>query len=295
MPTARIGQFRTQVDERLQYNMANSTAPTKSTLSYEKKSLNHKWQIFKDSILQVAKMSLKTKKQGRYDDDKVPNKLITFRQHLTTLNKIFAFFTTVILPGSHSQRTTTSFSRLQHVWSERSKKPFLSALYKDIIIDLPFHIDSTNIPIVISNNTLPRFKTFRAEVTALRNLVRIQRTTLESSHRASLIKEYEEDRCANYTVNKAAFIAFSLNKSKRSIVLDRAMNINNNNATVLETALHKVKELANNYFRTIAGSPLTNTSSIEEMTDRWQLAYLPNDDIDSSIYNNLLDSPTDEK
>ena len=171
----------------------------------------------------------------------------------------------------------------------------MSALYKDIIIDLPFHIDSTNIPIVISNNTLPHFKTFRAEVTALRNLVRIQRTTLESSHRASLIKEYEEDRCANYAVNKAAFIASSLNKSKRSIVLNRAMNINNNNETVLETAPHKVKELANNHFRTIAGSPLTNTPSIEEMTDRWQLAYLPNDDIDSSIYNNLLDSLIDEK
>ena len=73
------------------------------------------------------------------------------------------------------------------------------------------------------------------------------------------------------------------------------MNINNNNETVLKTAPHKVKELANNYFRTIAGSPLTNTPSIEEMTDRWQLAYLPNDDIDSSIYNNLLDPPTDEE
>ena len=72
-------EFRKQVDERLQYNMANSTVLTKSTLSYEKKSLNHKWQIFKNSILQAAKMSLKTKKQGRYDDDKVPYKLITLR------------------------------------------------------------------------------------------------------------------------------------------------------------------------------------------------------------------------
>src|SRR3954452_22245723 len=116
-------------------------------------------------------------------------------------------------------------------------------MYKDILLDLPFHINSASIPTVISNNTLPRFKTFHAEVAALRNLVRLQRTALEDAHKTKLIAEYEESRCADYAVNKATFIASSLNKSKRSIILDRAMNVNNNNETVLETASYKVKTI----------------------------------------------------
>src|SRR4051794_32125659 len=155
-------------------------------------------------------------------------------------------------------------------------------------MEFPFHIDNTDIPIVISHNMLPWFTTFRAKVAALRNLVRIQRTLLETSYNESLIKEYEDNRCANYAVNKATFIASSLNRSKRAIVLDRAMFTNANNETILETDPVKVKELTNNYFRTITGTPTKAPPTIDEMTEEWQLAYLPDDNIDQSIYNNLL-------
>jgi hypothetical protein len=49
--------------------MTNTETPPKSTLSSKKKSLNHKWQIFKDSVLQAAKSSLKIKKHGPPRDD----------------------------------------------------------------------------------------------------------------------------------------------------------------------------------------------------------------------------------
>src|SRR5436305_14159905 len=74
------------------------------------------------------------------------------------------------------------------------------------------------------------------------------------------------------------------------------MNVNNNNnETVLETAPHKVKTLANNHFRTVAGVLTKTAPTIDDMSDRWQQAYLPQDDIDSTIYNDLLDPPTDEE
>src|SRR5439155_295796 len=73
------------------------------------------------------------------------------------------------------------------------------------------------------------------------------------------------------------------------------MNVNKNNKTVLETAPHKVKTLANNHFRIITGVPSKPAPTIDDMSDRWQQAYLPQDDIDSTIYNNLLDPPTDEE
>src|SRR6266480_3241316 len=160
-------KYRKLVDERLQFNMANSAAPTKSTLSANKKSLNYKWQIFKDSILQAANASLKTKRFGYKNKDNASDKLITLRHHLIILNKIFAFLTSVIFSSLNKCRTTTGFAKLQNIWSGRKDQLPLSALYKDILLDLPFHIDSVTIPTVISNNTLPRFRTFRAEVVAL--------------------------------------------------------------------------------------------------------------------------------
>src|SRR6266480_929185 len=213
-------EYKKLVNECLQFNMANSAAPTKSTLSADKKSLNYKWQILKNSILQAAKASLKTKKFGHKDRDNASNRLITLRHHLTILNKIFAFLTSVVFPSLNKHRTTTGFAKLQNIWSGRKDQPLLCAMYKDILLDLPFHIDSATVPTVISNNTLPRFRTFHAEVAALRNLVRLQRTALEDAHKTRLIAEYEKSRCADYAINKAEFLTPSLFTLQRSIIRD---------------------------------------------------------------------------
>src|SRR3954454_23107923 len=288
-------EFRKQVDERLQYNMANSAAPSKSTLPANKKSLNYKWQIFKDSVLQAAKASLKIKKRGPYTDNDTPDKLIMMRKHLTSLNKIFAFITALVYPKALHNKFTTTIAQHQRIWLGNSKKLGLINMYKDITMEFPFHIDNDEIPTIISTNTLPSFKVFRLKVAALRNLVRMQRSFLETSYNNELIKEYEKTRCANYVADKAAFIASSLNKSKRSIVLDRAMNTHNTNEHTLETESVRVKELANEHFKTIAGIPPLTPPTIHDMSDRWQPAYLPSDEIDPTIYKDLLAPPTDEE
>src|SRR3954454_3111228 len=288
-------ELRKQVDERLQHNMVNSAAPEKSTLSTNKKSLNNKWQIFKDSVLQAAKASLKIKKRDPHIDNDISDKLITMRQHLTSLNKIFAFVTALVYPKALRNKSTTTIAQNQRIWLGSNKKQGLIDIYKDITVEFPFHIDNDEIPTVISNNTLPKFKAFRLKVAALRNLVRAQRSLLETSYNNELIKEYEQTRCANYVADKAAFIAFSLNKSKWSIVLDRAMNTHNLNGHALETEPVRVKELANEHFKTIAGIPPSTPPTIDDMSDRWQTAYLPSDEIDSTIYKDLLAPPTDEE
>src|SRR3954471_20594302 len=73
------------------------------------------------------------------------------------------------------------------------------------------------------------------------------------------------------------------------------MSTNTNNETILETDPVKVKELTNNHFRTIASTPTKAPPTIEEITEEWQLVYLPDDNIDQLIYNNLLSPPTDDK
>src|SRR4051812_44468669 len=73
------------------------------------------------------------------------------------------------------------------------------------------------------------------------------------------------------------------------------MNTHNINEHTLETDPVKVKELANDHFKTIAGIPPSTPPTIDEMSDRWQLAYLPSDEINPTIYKDLLAPPTDEE
>src|SRR4051794_38630840 len=54
---------------------------------------------------------------------------------------------------------------------------------------------------------------------------------------------------------------------------------NNNGEASLKTDPIKVKELAKEHFRIIAGIPLISTTSTDDMTDKWQLAHLPDDNI----------------
>src|SRR3954452_17273643 len=73
------------------------------------------------------------------------------------------------------------------------------------------------------------------------------------------------------------------------------MNIHTINEHTLETDPVRVKELTNDHFKTIAGIPPLTPPTIDKMSDRWQLAYLPSDEINPTIYKDLLAPPTDEE
>src|SRR5438270_5920287 len=165
----------------------------------------------------------------------------------------------------------------------------------DITTYLAFPIDPADVPLDVNNSTLSQFKLFRAKVAVLRNLIRNKRSLLEKERTDRLIKEFEDDRCANFAANKAAFIASSLNRSKRCIVLDRAMSTNHNQERVLVTDPVEVKKIAAEHFRTIAGIPSSAPLQVEDMSDRWQCAYMPDDTIDPLIYQDLLAPPSDDE
>jgi hypothetical protein len=290
--TQHWDNFKTQVDEKLSFNMANVKYATLSTLPLSRTRLNTQWQVLKDSIKQAAKVTIKTRSVNPNFEDETPEKLILTRQHLSTLNKVFAFINRLLYPGAVNK--STCFSIFQHTWVGSSTKPGLVTQLKDIIFYFSFNIDTDGIPSVVSNNTLIKFKTLVATVAALRNIIRAQRQSLERSYSHELISRFENERCSNYAMNKAAFISSSLNRSKRSIILDRAMTGSDSDAT-LETDPIKVKHLAKEHFRTIAGIPPPQSPSLHNMPDNWQTDYLPLDDIDPTIYQDLLSPPSDEE
>ena len=87
-------------------------------------------------------------------------------------------------------------------------------------------INPIDIPYSITLSNRPSFHILHQKVAAFRNTLRIIRKDYESCLTMARIRLFEELRCENYATNKAAFIASALNRTKRSIVLDRAIGIN---------------------------------------------------------------------
>ena len=63
----------------------------------------------------------------------------------------------------------------------------------------------------------------------------------------------------------------------------------------LETNPVQVKRLASEHFRTIAGVPPTAPPSLHDMPEHWQMDYLPLDDVNPMIYQDILSPPSDDE
>src|SRR3954467_550418 len=102
-----------------------------------------------------------------------------------------------------------------------------------------------------------------------------------------MVKSYANIRCTNFTENKAAFIASSLSRIRRSIILDRVMSPDSSGQISLITDPKKIKTIANTHYQTIAGSLPTREITLQNMTAFWQNIYTPQHDINSFIYDSL--------
>src|SRR5436305_2223386 len=110
-----------------------------------------------------------------------------------------------------------------------------------------------------------------------------------------MVKVYTDARCTNFAKNKAAFIASSLNKTRRCIVLNRVMSFNSSGQASLITDPIRIKQIANLHYQTIASSPFMRQITLQDMMTLWRNIYTPEESIDGSIYDSLLTCPTDEK
>ena len=102
-----------------------------------------------------------------------------------------------------------------------------------------------------------------------------------------MIKAYANARCTNFAKNKAAFIASSLSKTRRSVVLDRVMHTDRSGTVSLATDPSKIKEIANAHYQSVAGVPPIQRLKIDDMSPYWQNIYHPADCISESVYDSL--------
>jgi len=246
------------------------------------------------AIKQAAHEAIPKKKISPFlnTDNKLSDELIHLRKQTSLLNNIYALlhYWLYDLHGS-----TIKAANIQRKWtlngdlSRRSCLLNINKQYDDII-------DPLSVPFLLNNTARSELIILLKDIATLRNLSKEKRHLLEQQHKSSIIQAYTDQRCTNFATNKAAFIASSLSRTRRSIILDRVMVTNNNtNESQLVTDPAKIKEIANLHFQTIAGAPPVHQIRIEEMTSHWRNIYTPSDDIHESIYENLLIPPTDDE
>jgi len=216
------------------------------------------------------------------------NRSITrIKLHITKLNHIFAF----IIKALYSFNSPLYV--LQAQWTKKDSG------FRDELISIntsyQTRIKPEDIPKDITKFKDSHFSKLKIYVAALRNTLQAVRITKENIIKTERIKFYENLRCTNFAEHKAAFIASALNRSKRCIVLDRAMGLNEEGAEILLTEPSLVKSAAINHFKTIAGSPPPTTFTVDNIPSNWSDIYQPMEDVDQRIYTHLMDSVTYEE
>ncbi|GBC52707.2 hypothetical protein GLOIN_2v1786555 [Rhizophagus irregularis DAOM 181602=DAOM 197198] len=202
---------------------------------------------------------------------------------LPSVTPSFAFDTLI------AQISYSYFNRYEHVWSIhfiRLQK--ILHLYKKVIPSPPILPTSlTTCRQDGFNSLLESLKTISSALYGL--LLLKEKDFQDSSIRAKL-----DDRDNNFEFDISSFINSALSRTRRRITLDRVF-IDHSTQPKLLTDLHDIDAAVINHFQNsvpIKSSPPDNISALPE---KWSSAYRPIDDVNSSIYDSLLDPPTLEE
>jgi hypothetical protein len=192
--------------------------PLRSTFSKEQVTLNYRWFIFRKSTTDAAKKSIPVKfiTPDAIGKSKDSSDLADIKIYIKLLQHSINVLMEICHPTA-----TTKIHRLQYEWSGKAipngKSTYLDMCKRyNIPIDPEFNFDK------VALHT-PAFNNIYLQAIEIRKSLLTERILLEKAYTNQLIKDYENTRCENYASNKAAFISSALNRTKHSIVLDRAM------------------------------------------------------------------------
>ncbi|CAB4419464.1 unnamed protein product [Rhizophagus irregularis] len=100
------------------------------------------------------------------------------------------------------------------------------------------------------------------------------------------------ERNANFYEDKGKFIRSSLNREKRSIVLDRVLLTDIPDCPQLLIALDNIHAAAIKHFQNVVGPSRSPFKSLNELPERWKNRYTPISNINPDIYQ-LVMAPID--
>ncbi|GET52556.1 reverse transcriptase family protein [Rhizophagus irregularis DAOM 181602=DAOM 197198] len=151
------------------------------------------------------------------------------------------------------------------------------------LILLKSFLKNYTIPIY-STTPLPAFIKFLRSQKAL---VSAYLSTQFHQHCVDSIEYYTALRDEHFSTSPGSFISSALSVEHRSIVLDRVLVVIDSKPTLLTDPLD-IKQAAIKHFQSVVTPPLVQYSSTDSFPSRWQRAYTPLPDIDSSLFNSVM-------
>ncbi|GET56226.1 RNA-directed DNA polymerase from mobile element jockey-like [Rhizophagus irregularis DAOM 181602=DAOM 197198] len=245
--------------------------------------INQQCEYLHSRIVKAANASLPSVTIGNQYTPTMPKDLEALTQHYRFLSRLL-----------HSIRLlrkypSTYYTRYERTWSTHFiRLQNILHLYRKVIPSPPI------LPTSLStcrqdgfNSLLNSLKTISSALHGL--LLLKEKDFQDSSIRAKL-----DDRDNNFESDISSFIDSALSRTRRRITLDRVF-IDHPTQPKLLTDPHDIDDAVIDHFQNsvpIKSSPPDNISLLPE---RWSSVYHPMDDVDSSIYNSLLDPPTLEE
>ncbi|GBC14859.1 RNA-directed DNA polymerase from mobile element jockey-like [Rhizophagus irregularis DAOM 181602=DAOM 197198] len=253
--------FFNEVNSRLELYLTTHH-PSISSLSAL--SLDKLWHALKRSILGGAIDSLPFQHVSNTHHHKYP-------PELTMLIAINKFLDRLLF-----KLTTSRPGRPAQISQMINSLPTQLILLKSLLTDYTIPSYSTT--------PLPTFVKFLRSQKAL---VSAYLSTQFHQHRVDSIEYYTALRDEHFSASPGSFISSALSVEHRSIVLDRVLVVIDSKPTLL-TDPSDIKQAAIKHFQSVVTPPLVQYSSTESFFPRWQRAYTPLSDIDSSLYTSVM-------
>ncbi|EXX55369.1 hypothetical protein RirG_226030 [Rhizophagus irregularis DAOM 197198w] len=242
--------------------------------------INQQCEYLQSRIVKAAHACLPSVTVGNHHIPTVPKDLEALTQHYRFLSRLL-----------HSIRLlqkypSTYYNRYERTWSThfiRLQK--ILHFYKKVIPSPPI------LPVFLSTCRQDDFKFLLKSLKIISSALHGLLLLKEKEFQDSSIRAKLDDRDNNFETDISTFIDSALSCTRRRITLDRVF-IDHPTHPKLLTDLRDIDGAVIKHFQTsvpIKSSPPDNISALPE---RWFSAYSPMDDVDSSIYNSLLDPPT---
>ncbi|GET57708.1 reverse transcriptase family protein [Rhizophagus irregularis DAOM 181602=DAOM 197198] len=254
-------KFSNEVNSRLELYLTTHH-PSVSSLSAL--SLDKLWHALKRSILGGAIDSLPFQHVSNTHHHKYP-------PELTMLIAVNKFLDRLLF-----KLTTSRPGRPVQILQMINSLPTQLILLKSLLTDYTIPSYSTT--------PLPTFVKFLRSQKAL---VSAYLSTQFHQHRVDSIEYYTALRDEHFSTSPGFFISSALSVEHRSIVLDRVLVVIDSKPTLL-TNPSDIKQAAIKHFQSVVAPPLVQYSSTDSFPPKWQRAYTPLPDIDSSLYNSVM-------
>ncbi|GET66236.1 RNA-directed DNA polymerase from mobile element jockey-like [Rhizophagus irregularis DAOM 181602=DAOM 197198] len=241
--------------------------------------INQQCEYLHSRILKAANASLPSVIVGNQHTPTMPKDLEALTQHYRFLSRLL-----------HSIRLlrkypSTYYNRYERTWSTHFiRLQNILHLYKKVIPSPPI------LPVSLSICRQDDFKFLLDSLKLISSALYGFLLLKEKDFQDSSIRAKLDDRDNNFATDISSFIDSALSRTRRRITLDRVF-IDHPTHPKLLTDPHDIDDAVIDHFQNSVPIKSSPPDTISTLPERWSSAYHPMDDVDSSIYNSLLDPP----